>query len=104
MGISIEMKIWLNKEVVEMVLRHEEKAKRCEQCLEETKAGTWSRVFGRIKLFRGSGHESDVSELNPMAAAAETRQLNSMRNYALEVELTKARALAHWDSLRRNMI
>jgi len=98
------MKIWLNKEVVELVLRNEGKAKRSEQCQEETKASTWSRVLGGIRLFRGSGCESNVSQLNPLAAAAEASQVDPTKNYALEVELIKARALVHWDNLSRNMI
>ena len=96
------MQIWLNKEVVELVLRNEGKAKRSEQCLEETKASRWNRVFGRTRLFRDSGCESNVSQLNPLAAVAEVSQVDPTKNYALEVELTKARALAHWDSFSRN--
>jgi len=84
------------------VLRNGGKAKRSERCLEETKASTWSRVLGRIRLFRDSGCESSVSQLNPLAAVAEASQVDPTTNYALETELTKARALAHWDSFSRN--
>lgn len=102
--ISIEMKIWLNKEVVELVLRNESRAKCCEQCPREIRAGSWSRVFGGIRLFSGSGRESSVSQLNPLAAVAETSQIDPTRNYALEVELTKAKALVHLNNLSRHMM
>lgn len=98
------MKIWLNKEVVELVLRNESKAKCSEQCPGETRAGSWSRVFGGIRLFSGSGRESSVSQLNPLAAAAEIGQVDPTRNYALEVELTKAKALMHLNNLSRHMV
>jgi len=98
------MQIWLNKEVVELVLRNESKAQRSEQCPEEAKSSSWSRVFGRIRLFRGSGCESNVSQSNPLAAVAVASQVDPTTNHALEVELTKARALVHWDNLSRNIV
>ena len=97
------MKIWLNKEVVELVLRNERKAQRSEQCPEKAKASSWSRAFGRIGLFSGSGRESNVSQLNPLAVT-EVSQVDLTRNYALEVELARAKALLHWDNLSRNIM
>lgn len=102
--ISIEMKIWLSKEVVEMVMRREDKAKCCEQSQEETKLGTWSRVFRGLRLFHGSGQESNLAHLNPLAAAEASQSAYHTRNFTLELELLRAKALAQWDRLDRNRV
>ena len=98
------MKIWLNKEVVELVLRNESKSRRAEHCPEEAEAGSWSRGFKGSRLFRGSGPEPDVAVLNPLAAAEVTQSAYPARNFTLELELLKAKALVHWDKLSRSMM
>ena len=98
------MKIWLNKEVVELVLRNESKSRRAEQCPEEAEASSWSRGFKGIRLLQGLSHESDVAPLNPLAAAETTQSAYPTRNFTLELELLKAKALLHWDKLSRNMM
>jgi hypothetical protein len=90
--------------VVELALRNESKSQHAEQCPEEAEAHSWSRGFRGIRLFHGSRPESSVAQLNPLAAAEATQSAYPTRNFALELELLKAKALVHWGQLSRNMM
>ena len=98
------MMIWLNKEVVELVLRNEREAKCSEQYPGEIKSSSGSKVFGGIRLFGGSSRESNVSQLNHLAAVAEVGQVDPVKNYASEADSAKAKALMHLSSLSRHMV
>lgn len=76
----------------------------CRHNANDVKPSALSRVLGQLRLHRGSNDDCAVSSCATERASVDHGPLESMRNYALEAEMAKARAFVQWENARRSMM